>query len=98
MLGEQFVGQQLLTVYHDNLHYWSRTAPNSSAEVDFIIIEKGEIIPIEVKSGAKGALRSLHVLFSENPHIHQAKIYGRVKHGIEEKYEFLPIYMAGVIF
>ena len=29
MLAEQFVGQQLLSRHHDNLHYWSRIAPNS---------------------------------------------------------------------
>lgn len=96
MLAEQFVGQQLLSRHHDNLHYWSRIAPNSSAELDYIIIENGEIIPIEVKSGAKGALRSLHVFLSEHPHIHRAKIYARVKYGIDEKYEFMPLYLAGV--
>lgn len=96
MLAEQFVGQQLLTKHHVQLYYWSRIAPNSTAEVDYIIIENGNIIPIEVKSGAKGALRSLHVFLTENPHVKQAKIYARVKHGVDEKYEFLPLYMAGV--
>ncbi len=96
MLAEQFVGQQLLTHHHNGLHYWARTAPNSAAEVDYVIVDQGEIIPMEVKSGAKGTLRSLQVLFAEHPHIHLSKIYAKVKYGKDENYEFLPLYLAGV--
>ena len=39
--------------------YWCRTEKNSNAEVDFIIQHHHDIIPIEVKSGKTGSLKSL---------------------------------------
>ncbi len=62
-LAEQFVGQELLA-YADpeqppQIYYWSREAKGSQAEVDFVISHSGKVIPIEVKAGATGTLRSL---------------------------------------
>lgn len=39
----------------------------SDAEVDFIYPYKGKLIPIEVKSGAKGHLKSLQVFMDQSP-------------------------------
>jgi uncharacterized protein len=94
-LAEQFVGQQILANKHQ-LQFWARTEPSSTAEIDFVIEHEGEIMPIEVKSGKKGALRSLAMLFSEYPKIKQAKIYSQARYGIDGKFNFLPIYYAGI--
>lgn len=40
--------------------FWTREKANSNAEVDILLQFKTKLIPIEVKSGAKGRLRSLH--------------------------------------
>ena len=48
-LTEQFVIQQLLLNEDNDIYYW--TNDNSTAEVDFVIQNEEEIIPIEVKSG-----------------------------------------------
>jgi predicted AAA+ superfamily ATPase len=96
--AEQFVGQQLLANGCNPLYYWARTLPNSSAEVDFVVEQKGEIIPIEVKSGKSGKLRSLHVLLSENSEIKKAIIFSKGQMGVEGKLLFLPIYWAGYRF
>jgi len=68
-LAEQLVGQELLA-YQDKhekpeLYFWVREAVHSNAEVDFLSIFDGKIIPIEVKSGATGRLRSLKVFMEE---------------------------------
>ena len=42
------------------LYYWHREARSSSAEVDFLFIKDGLVIPIEVKSTSKGSMRSMH--------------------------------------
>lgn len=68
-LAEQFVGQELLA-YSDYyteklLHFWHREKASSSAEVDYVVNIEGKIIPIEVKSGATGRLRSLKQLMEE---------------------------------
>ncbi len=62
-LAEQFVGQQLrffATPLSDPcLFYWQR-AGGRQGEIDYIIGHENRIIPIEVKSGASGAMKSLH--------------------------------------
>ena len=61
-LAEQFVGQQLLCAvpaFEDpRLFYWAREARNANAEVDFVISRHQEILPVEVKAGRTGTLRS----------------------------------------
>lgn len=67
MIAEQFVGQELLAYsqpfQNDPLLYWERES--STAEIDFITSIQAEIIPIEVKAGSTGALRSLHLFLKE---------------------------------
>jgi predicted AAA+ superfamily ATPase len=40
------------------LFYWAREARNANAEVDFVISRHQEILPVEVKAGRTGTLRS----------------------------------------
>ncbi len=47
-LTENFILQSIVPQFEGTPHYWSRTNP--SYEVDFIIQDKNDIIPIEVKS------------------------------------------------
>lgn len=67
-LAEQVVGQALRIVdppFHDpKLYYWARDTPGSEAEVDYLIQQGTHIVPIEVKAGATGGLRSLHRLMA----------------------------------
>jgi len=66
---EQFVGQHLL--YREQpyvppeLYYWTREKPTSSAEVDFVFSSGVHIVPVEVKAGKTGSLRSLHQFCTE---------------------------------
>lgn len=68
-LAEQFVGQQILSTdafYLDpKLYYWVREAKNSNAKLDFVTEYDHKIIPIEVKAGKTGTLRSLQVFMKE---------------------------------
>ena len=69
-LSEQLVAQQLVLQYPDfqepELYYWSREKKGSSSEVDFVVTDKNRnIIPIEVKSGSTGSMKSLHIMVAE---------------------------------
>ena len=68
-LAEQYVGQQLLAAalpFEDpQLFYWSREAKNASAELDYVISRHQEILPVEVKAGKTGTLRSLYQFLQE---------------------------------
>lgn len=68
-LAEQFVGQELIAYAnpHDRvqLHFWEREKRDSSAEVDYVVTVGSSIIPIEVKAGPTGRLRSINVFLKE---------------------------------
>jgi uncharacterized protein len=68
-IAEQAVGQLLRLIGQGNeepaLWYWLREARSSAAEVDYIAAPTGHVLPIEVKAGAGGAMRSLHVYMAE---------------------------------
>ncbi len=72
-LAEQFVGQELLA-YADpfakeQLYFWKREKAGSSAEIDYVMQVDGKIIPIEVKAGATGSLKSLSLFMQEKKSI-----------------------------
>ncbi len=95
-LAEQFVGQELISAGHHELCYWSRQAKSSSAEIDYLIQKHNEIIPVEVKSGPSGRLKSLHVLFNNYPNIKKAFVFSDSQYGeiVDQKLMFLPLYFA----
>jgi predicted AAA+ superfamily ATPase len=68
-VSEQLVGQHLLLseafFVEPALHCWMRDKPNSSAEVDYLMALGPRVIPVEVKAGATGRLKSLQLFLSE---------------------------------
>ncbi len=98
-MAEQFVGQELIASNRENLYYWSRDARSSSAETDYIIEKGQEIIPIEVKSGKSGSLRSLHLLLNTFKNIKTAYVFTENKYGDlpEQKLKFMPLFCAGSV-
>lgn len=69
-LAEQFVAQHLAwwegNESNPELFYWLREGKKGNAEVDFLLQWQQNIIPVEVKSGAPGTLRSLWQFVSRN--------------------------------
>ncbi len=65
-LAEQVVGQLLRTInppyVEPALYYWQREEKGANAEVDYIIQHANRVVPVEVKAGSTGALKSLHIL------------------------------------
>ncbi len=67
---EHLVGQELLSNNYNALsalNFWVREKKTSTAEVDYVIAHDGKLIPIEVKSGKEGKLKSLHLFMDESP-------------------------------
>ena len=68
-LMEQFVGQELIACQdcfaRPALYYWAREARSSNAEIDYVCQSVTDLVPIEVKAGKTGRLRSLHQYFQE---------------------------------
>lgn len=74
-VAEQFVGQELMAYQSSytkaEIYYWGRRAKSSTAEVDYLIEKDAQIIPVEVKSGPTGRMKSMH-LFIEKYHSKKA--------------------------
>ena len=68
-IAEQFTAQELLA-YRDvylapSLYYWAREARISNAEIDYLIPCDSSVLPIEVKAGKTGTLRSMHIFLEQ---------------------------------
>jgi len=62
-IAEHIVGQEILASSFEVaslLRFWTRDKAQSNAEVDFLFPFAGRMIPVEVKSGKNGRLRSVH--------------------------------------
>lgn len=112
-LAEQVVGQLLRTItpyyIEPSLYCWSREEKGSSAEVDYLIQHNSRIIPVEVKAGKAGTLKSLHILMglknfalavrvnADFPSVTEVKLTNSL--GKEVSYTLLsiPFYLTGQI-
>ena len=97
-LAEQFVAQELIasrsSLDQYKLHYWNRMRAGAEAEVDFVIEQFGAPVPIEVKSGARGRLRSLdEYIREEKPE--RCFVLSQRNVDVKGNVFFLPLYLAG---
>lgn len=71
LLAECCVGQELLAYSNPRqepmLYYWHRAERGSQAEVDYVLARQGNVIPVEVKSGKGGHLKSMQYFLNEHP-------------------------------
>ncbi len=75
---EHLVGQEILAFQYlslSSLHFWAREKKDSSAEVDYLFSFDGKLIPVEVKSGTEGKLKSLHIFMDMAPHTMAVRFY-----------------------
>ena len=96
-LTEQAVGQELIansTAYKPyQLTYWSRDRKASRSEIDYVIQHETDIVPIEVKSGSTGRLKSLHIFMKEKNSKVGIKI-SQAPLSFENNILSLPIYLV----
>ena len=75
---EHLVGQELLASQFNvlsSLNFWVREKKTSFAELDCLYVYENKLIPIEVKSGAEGKLKSLHLFMNQAPHQMSIRFY-----------------------
>lgn len=101
-VAEQFVAQELISTGPPNrepeLFFWVREALNSQAEVDYLVAAGSRVVPIEVKSGASGSLKSLRLFLDSHPN----SPFGVRLHGgnalVEDRVVHMPLYAAGSVY
>lgn len=77
-VSENLVGQLILAsdiAFNQKLSFWVREKKQSNAEVDFIVPFDRYLIPVEVKSGKTGTLRSLLQFMECADHGYAIRLY-----------------------
>jgi Holliday junction resolvase-like predicted endonuclease len=108
-IAEQFVGQQLRSartpLFDPQLFYWQRTG-GRLGEIDYLVEQGGRVVPVEVKSGTAGSMKSLHqfvadknldlaVRFDLNPpSIDRIRVKTTLGHPVDYTLLSLPVYLA----
>ncbi|HRZ79505.1 MAG TPA: AAA family ATPase [bacterium] len=107
-IAEHIVGQELIGIDSaspSNYMFWVREKKQSNAEVDFLVQHLHRFIPVEVKSGAEGKLRSLHLFMENSDHPYAVRLYSgkmsaeEISTNLNKKYKLLnlPYCFAGKI-
>ncbi len=110
-LAEQVVGQLLRTLFPSYiepvLYYWTREESGKNSEIDYIMALGNQVIPIEVKAGATGSLKSLHYFMetkkfewavrinSDKPSCVEVDLKGFHMDCVKYKLASLPFYLIG---
>lgn len=74
----QMIYQELISTNNLEIEkpiFWVRDKAQSSAEVDLVYHYKDKIIPIEIKSGATGSLKSLQQFINRTDHNYAIRIF-----------------------
>jgi predicted AAA+ superfamily ATPase len=100
---EAFVGQEILSNSDPHtrasLYFWHREKAPSMAEVDYVITSGEQVIPIEVKSGSGGHLKSMQQFLATHPHSpYGLRFYaGQYELDNEKKINSIPLYAVAAI-
>ncbi len=89
-MAEVFTGLELVANHPSHvkpaLYYWHREARGSNAEVDYVVQQGADIVPVEVKAGTKGQMQSMFVFMDERKltrgfrvSLENFGVYGRVQ-------------------
>ncbi|GAB4335350.1 MAG: ATP-binding protein [Calditrichia bacterium] len=106
-IAEHIVGQELLTLQSSTVQplvFWTREKKQSTAEIDFLLSLNAMAIPMEVKAGPTGKLRSLRLFMDMVDHPYAIRVYSgplAVDHITsikDKKFKLLnlPFYLVGV--
>lgn len=101
---QEIIGCDRITAHKPN--FWTREKKQSNAEVDLLIPYEDYLIPVEIKAGKTGTLRSLHQFINQAPHHFAIRLYSgkhdfqRTKTPVGKEFVLLnlPYFLAFKIF
>ncbi|MDR3338270.1 MAG: AAA family ATPase [Treponema sp.] len=100
VLAEIFTGLELLknssTHAQRQLYCWRREKRQSSAQIDYLVQRGEEILPIEVKSGTQGGMKSLN-MFMKEKNIRRGIRTSLENFAREDAFDIYPLYAVSNI-
>ncbi|HPS28734.1 MAG TPA: ATP-binding protein [bacterium] len=101
-LVESFVGQEILAYSSPDskkkLYYWVREKTSAQAEIDYVIEKDSTVIPVEVKSGTTGTLKSLIQFIKEKESVKYGIQVSLKNFGSERNIRQIPLCALWKIF
>ena len=86
-IAEQFIGQHLFfrqgLFEEPRLNYWLREGSSVNAEVDYVIENGMNVVPVEVKAGKAGGMRALRQMVIEK-RLHDALRFDASKYAVQD--------------
>ncbi len=109
LIAEHIVRQEMTAVTmfsNQKIPFWVREKKQSNAEVDMLVQYQNYVIPVEVKSGKAGTLKSLHQFMDRADHTYAVRFYAGALNvtdavtssGKSYKLMNLPYFLAGKLF
>lgn len=100
-VAEQVIGQNLLTLslpyIRPEVFFWSRDQKSSQAEIDYLLVVNSKIIPVEVKSGKTGSLKSMRFFLQEHPQSPFGVRFSQLPFSFYDHILSVPLYAVGQI-
>lgn len=95
-VAEAFVGNEILAYSwpfeRKTLNYWVREKHAAKAEVDYLIEKGGEVVPVEVKSGNSGSLKSMKLFLKEKKDSSYGVHVSQQPTGMNGEIKHVPLY------
>jgi predicted AAA+ superfamily ATPase len=99
-LAEIYAGLELIkasSIFEKpQLFYWHRQERGSNAEVDYVIRQGSEIVPIEIKSGYSGKMQSMR-LFMKEKNLKRGIRSSLENFGRDGNIEIIPLYAISTL-
>lgn len=99
-LAEIYAGLELMKASSmfekPQLFYWHRQERGSNAEVDYVITQGSEIVPVEIKSGYSGKMQSMR-LFMKEKNLNRGIRSSLENFGRDGNIEIVPLYAISTL-
>lgn len=99
-LAEIYAGLELIKassiLEKPQLFYWHRQERSSNAEVDYVIRQGSEIVPVEIKSGYSGKMQSMR-LFMKEKNLNRGIRCSLENFGRDGNIEIVPLYAISTL-
>lgn len=98
---EMVAGLELLKyntpLQRHSLYYWQNLSRGATAEVDYVVVKDMKVVPLEVKAGTIGSMKSMYQ-FMNSKHIEYGIRTSLENFGKLDKVDIVPLYALSNLF
>ena len=84
-------------VQRHDLYYWQNLSRGAQAEVDYVLVKDMQVVPLEVKAGTTGSMKSMYQ-FMEEKHLTYGIRTSLENFGKLKKVDIVPLYALSNLY